>query len=385
MPDDIDIPIETAKLASTVPEGCPATLCAVVSALPNACILLNSEGEVALQNKAARVLTSPIEQGQHLSLILRSPDVLEAFGRAVAENEAQSLNYFERVPVNRWLEAHVAPIGSDVFDDVSTACNDRPTDVARGETWYLLLLTDLTQQQRLEQMRADFVSNASHELRTPLASLLGFIETLQGPARDDPDATQKFLEIMREQASRMARLITDLMSLSKIEQNAHIRPDTVVDAGTIVRHVVDSLSILASKKSVALHVDLENEQDLQVLGDRDELIQVTQNLIENAIKYGASGERVDVKVARVLPKWQTQRHWIEISVKDFGPGIASEHVPRLTERFYRVDIAQSRETGGTGLGLAIAKHILNRHRGKLFVESEIGEGAIFTVMLEAAD
>lgn len=379
----VDIESEALKLGDPVPEGCPATLCAVVSALPNACILLNREGEVALQNAAARQLTSPIESGQHLSLILRSPDVLEAFGRAVAENEAQSLNYFERVPVNRWLEAHVAPIGGDVFDDPMSDCGG-PADETGQETWYLLLLTDLTQQQRLEQMRADFVSNASHELRTPLASLLGFIETLQGPARNDPEATHKFLEIMREQASRMARLITDLMSLSKIEQNAHIRPDTVVDAGIIARHVVDSLTILASKKGVALNITLSADQDLNVLGDRDELIQVVQNLIENAIKYGQSGKKVDVSVGRVLPKWQAQRHWVEISVTDFGPGIASEHVPRLTERFYRVDVAQSRESGGTGLGLAIAKHILNRHRGKLFVESEVGKGAKFTAMLEAA-
>ncbi len=253
------------------------------------------------------------------------------------------------------------------------ALNADTTDLDR-EFGVMLFFRDLTSARRLEAMRVDFVANASHELRTPLASLLGFIETLQGPARNDPPARERFLDIMRGQAQRMTRLIDDLLSLSRIEMRAHLAPEAVVDLRSIVAQMVDTLSALARERGVDIKVELPGEA-LLVRGDRDELLRVVENLVENAVKYGESGGRVDVALAR------TAGNLVEFSVRDYGPGIAAEHLPRLTERFYRVDVAQSREKGGTGLGLAIVKHIVNRHRGHLTIDSKPGEGASFKVML----
>jgi two-component system phosphate regulon sensor histidine kinase PhoR len=242
----------------------------------------------------------------------------------------------------------------------------------------LITLHDLTSIRRVEEMRADFVANASHELRTPLAALAGFIETMQGPARDDVAARDRFLGIMREQAWRMARLIDDLLSLSRIELRAHMRPDTPVDLVPIVRQVVDGLQTLAQDRGVTVDV-VAPAEPLKVLGDRDELLRLFENLIENGLKYGASGKRVDITLARLDAP--DGKHEASIAVRDYGPGIPAEHLPRLTERFYRADVADSRAQGGTGLGLALVKHILNRHRGRLAIESQIGKGATFTARL----
>jgi two-component system, OmpR family, phosphate regulon sensor histidine kinase PhoR len=230
--------------------------------------------------------------------------------------------------------------------------------------------------RRVEEMRADFIANASHELRTPLAALLGFIETLQGSAKDDPAAREKFLAIMQGQAARMARLIDDLLSLSRIELNAHLQPNTPADLTPIVRQVADGLQMLARDRGVEIKVTVPSEP-LIVLGDRDELIRALENLVENALKYGAAGKRVDLTLAR----GQTRAGAPEarLSVRDYGPGIAPEHLPRLTERFYRVDVAESRAQGGTGLGLALVKHVLNRHGGRLSIDSTPGAGAAFTM------
>jgi two-component system phosphate regulon sensor histidine kinase PhoR len=230
-------------------------------------------------------------------------------------------------------------------------------------------------------MRADFVANVSHELRTPLAALTGFIDTLQGSARDDPAARERFLGIMQAQAWRMARLIDDLLSLSRIELRAHQRPDTPVDVVPIVRQVIDGLQMLARDREVAIEVDAPAEP-LTVHGDRDELIRLFENLIENGLKYGASGKRLEIAIARIERPDRKQEALV--SVRDHGPGIAAEHLPRLTERFYRVDVGESRAQGGTGLGLALVKHILNRHQGTLTIDSKAGQGATFTVRLPLA-
>ena len=230
-------------------------------------------------------------------------------------------------------------------------------------------------------MRADFVANASHELRTPLATLSGFIDTLQGPARDDAAARERFLAIMEAQATRMARLIDDLLSLSRIELNAHVRPVTPVDLAALVRQVVDALQTLARDRGVEIAVTAP-PKPLIVPGDRDELVRLFENLIENALKYGGSGKRVAVALSRGAAADGAAE--AIVAVRDYGPGIAAEHLPRLTERFYRVDVAGSRAQGGTGLGLALVKHILNRHRGRLAIESKAGEGATFTVRLPLA-
>ena len=273
---------------------------------------------------------------------------------------ARRIEFSERVPTERHFEAFLAPVA------------------LAGQYAIFITLHDLTSVRRVEEMRADFVANASHELRTPLAALTGFIETMQGPARDDAAARDRFLGIMREQAWRMARLIDDLLSLSRIELRAHMRPDTPVDLVPIVRQVVDGLQTLAQDRAVAIQVD-NAAGPLPVLGDRDELLRLFENLIENGLKYGASGKRVTISLAQFdAPDGKREAG---VSVRDYGPGIAAEHLPRLTERFYRVDVGESRAQGGTGLGLALVKHILNRHRGRLAIESQVGKGATFTVRL----
>jgi two-component system phosphate regulon sensor histidine kinase PhoR len=294
------------------------------------------------------------------------PELIEAIGRASARGEEQRVAYAERGPLDRWFEAIVMPVKRE-------AGLDRPDLV-------LLTFHDLTPLRRVEEMRADFVANASHELRTPLAALSGFIETLQGSARDDTKARERFLAIMREQALRMARLIDDLLSLSRIELNAHRRPDKPVDLVPIVRHVVDGLETLARDRGVGVNVEAGNV--LLILGDRDELVRLFENLVENALKYGAPGKRVDIKLAPGTSADGEPE--AQVAVRDYGPGIAPEHLPRLTERFYRVDVTESRAQGGTGLGLALVKHILNRHRGRLTIDSAPGLGATFTVHLPTA-
>jgi two-component system, OmpR family, phosphate regulon sensor histidine kinase PhoR len=342
-------------------EGDP--LAAVIAGMPDPVIALDRHGRVLTLNERARLLAPALRQGEPVSLVLRMPEVIDAIGRAYASGQNQRVEYFERVPIDRWFEAIVVPV-------------KRRADATAPD---LMLMTfhDLTPLRHAEEMRTDFVANASHELRTPLAALSAFIETLQGTARDDAKARERFLAIMQEQARRMARLIDDLLSLSRIEQNAHRRPDTPVDLVPIVRQVVDGLETLARDRGVA--VDIDAVPALMVPGDHDELVRVFENLVENALKYGATGKRVEIAVRQGRsPEGVAEA---QIAVRDHGPGIAPEHVPRLTERFYRVDVTESRAQGGTGLGLALVKHILNRHRGRLAIESALGAGATFTVHL----
>ena len=336
---------------------------AIVSGLPDPVIALDRDGRVVALNEPARVLAPALRQGEPVTLALRMPELTEAIDRACTRGEQQRVEYSERVPLDRWFEAVAMPV--------------KRTPDARSPDLVLLTFRDLTPLRRVEEMRADFVANASHELRTPLAALSGFIETLQGPARDDVKARERFLAIMQEQARRMARLIDDLLSLSRIELNAHRRPDAPVDLIPIVRQVVDGLQTLARDRGVTIEITADDA--LMVLGDRDELVRLFENLVENALKYGAPGKRVDVKLSRGTAA-DDQAEAVA-SVRDYGPGIAPEHMPRLTERFYRVDVRESRAQGGTGLGLALVKHILNRHRGRLSIESAPGEGATFTVHL----
>jgi two-component system phosphate regulon sensor histidine kinase PhoR len=335
----------------------------LVAGLPDPVVALDREGRVLALNERARALAPALRQGEPVSFALRVPEVIEAIGRATKEAEEQRVVYFERVPLDRWYETVIMPVKRD------------PN--TRGRDLVLMTFHDLTPLRRVEEMRADFVANASHELRTPLASLLGFIETLQGSARQDPKARDRFLSIMQEQGRRMARLIDDLLSLSRIELNAHRRPDTPVDLVPIIRQVSDGLETLARDRGVS--VNITGAGALSVLGDHDELLRVFENLIENALKYGAAGRRVDIKIAMGSSAEGDQE--AQVSVRDYGPGIAPEHLPRLTERFYRVDVAESRAQGGTGLGLALVKHILNRHRGRLTIDSTPGVGATFTVHL----
>jgi two-component system phosphate regulon sensor histidine kinase PhoR len=338
----------------------------LIAALPDPTVVLAPDGRVISFNAQASAMAPALRRGDPVSIALRVPEVVEAIRRTVVSSKAERVEFAERVPADRWSEAFVTPV-----HESGSAPGGRPA---------LLLLTfhDLTPIRRVEEMRADFVANASHELRTPLAALSGFIETLKGPARNDTVARERFLDIMEAQANRMARLIDDLLSLSRIELAAHVRPVTPVELVPVVRQVADALQTLARDRGVEVRIDAPAER-LVVPGDRDELIRVFENLIENALKYGGSGKRVDITLAR--GKAQDGSDEAVSSVRDYGPGIPAEHIPRLTERFYRVDVTGSRALGGTGLGLALVKHVVNRHRGRLMIESRIGQGATFTIRL----
>jgi two-component system, OmpR family, phosphate regulon sensor histidine kinase PhoR len=340
---------------------------AVLAGLPDPVVALDRRGDVVALNARAIAVAPALRPGEPVSLGLRVPQVLEAIRRARASGTAQRVEFSERVPLDRWYEVIVTPISSP--------------GVAANPGLVLLAFHDLTPLRRVEEMRADFVANASHELRTPLAALSGFIDTLRGSAREDPAARERFLPIMQAQADRMARLIDDLLSLSRIELNAHLRPDKQVDVGAIVRQVADSLQTLARDRNVEVKT-IGSSAPLLVPGDRDELIRVFENLVENALKYAASGKRVDIGLS--VGEGPDGKREARIAVRDRGPGIAPEHLPRLTERFYRVDVSESRAQGGTGLGLALVKHILNRHGGRLTIESAPGQGATFTVHLPIA-
>jgi two-component system, OmpR family, phosphate regulon sensor histidine kinase PhoR len=360
-----------AWTAPPVPSAEPSTprtaplLDALIAGLPTPVIVLDRDSRVIAFNGRAATLAPALRRGEPASLALRVPEVVDAIRRVASGTGPQRVEFSERVPVDRWYAAHVMPV-----------------EIAEGELgpltkFTLLSFDDLTPLRRVEEMRADFVANASHELRTPLASLSGFIETLQGPARDDPAARERFLAIMKSQAARMARLIDDLLSLSRVELNAHVQPQTPVDLVSIVRQVADALQMLARDRSVTISIAAPPEP-LMVRGDRDELTRVFENLVENALKYGASGRKVELTLTRSPGEAGGDAI---VTVRDYGPGIAAEHLPRLTERFYRIDVGQSRAEGGTGLGLALVKHILNRHLGRLTIESSLGAGAVFTVRL----
>ncbi|MBS0533999.1 MAG: two-component sensor histidine kinase [Proteobacteria bacterium] len=364
--DDAGVP---APAPSPQKRGNPARRArlieALIGGLPQPAIVLDREGRVITFNAAARGVAPALRSGEPALIALRMPELVDAIRRAGRRREQQRVEFFERVPLDRWFEAFVTPVTLP------------ETDGTQAE---LLLMTfnDLTPLRRVEEMRADFIANASHELRTPLAALLGFIETLQGPAKNDVAAREKFLAIMQQQAARMARLIDDLLSLSRIELNAHRPPSTSVDLAPLVRQVADGLQTLARDRQVEIRVGVPTDP-VMVLGDRDELIRALENLVENALKYGAAGKRVDVTLSRAQTRAGAPE--ARIAIRDFGPGIAPEHLPRLTERFYRVDVADSRSQGGTGLGLALVKHVLNRHGGRVSIESVLGQGATFTMHL----
>jgi len=335
---------------------------AVIAAIADPVIVLGRDERVIAFNARASDIAPGLRRGEPALLALRVPELVEAIRRVAAGGGTERVEFSERVPADRHFETYVIPM--------SAAPDGRKFSL-------ILTFHDLTPIRRVEEMRADFVANASHELRTPLATLSGFIETLRGAAKEDPAARERFLSIMEQQAWRMARLIDDLLSLSRIELNAHLRPNNPVDLVPIIKQVIDALQMLAQEREVQVNMSGPAEP-LVVSGDRDELIRVFENLVENALKYGGSGKRVDVTLSHSGSE-------ASVAVRDYGPGIAAEHLPRLTERFYRVDVAGSRAQGGTGLGLALVKHILNRHRGRLTIDSKPERGATFTVRLPMRD
>lgn len=320
--------------------------------------VLNANGTIIYSNAAAINAFGSSMPGEKIYIRFRQPEIRRLIEKAIASENPVTGEYHVPIPDDRWFAVEVAAIPH--------------LGKERDVPLFLLGFHDLTEAKRTDQMRSDFIANASHELRTPLASLQGYIETIKGPARNDDKAIDRFSDIMLDQAQRMTRLVNDLLSLSRIEMQSHVRPSEVVDLTEIVASVVDALANMAETSNVKIEFD--HIDPVKIIGDRDGLLQVFQNLIENACKYGEEGERVIVKIDHDI----VSSH-VMVSVRDFGPGIAIEDQQRITERFYRVDVARSRAKQGTGLGLAIVKHILNRHMTKLGIESKPNEGACFYI------
>lgn len=343
----------------------------LLDALPDALLVLGRDGRIARANGAARALFGESVRGSPVATVIRHPALLDAIDTVMAGGAAGPVEVDEPGQPKRHFEASV--------DVLPAASNGGPA--------ILVALRDRTAAKRVEQMRADFVANASHEIRSPLATIVGFIETLRGPARDDGEARERFLGIMAEQGTRMTRLVEDLLSLSRIEMNEHTVPGGRVAVAAVLARVRDALAAEAAAKGMS--VTIEAPSDLpSVRGEEPEIEQVVHNLLGNSLKYGHSGSPVAL-TARHVARPSVGGRWpaggaVAIAVADRSDGIAREHIPRLTERFYRVDAARSRRLGGTGLGLAIVKHIVNRHRGHLAIESTVGVGSTFTVTLPAA-
>jgi two-component system phosphate regulon sensor histidine kinase PhoR len=342
----------------------------LVEALPDPIIMVDGRLIVVKANSAARRSFAIAKLPVQVALALRDPGLLAALGAALDGKPTSDLTFRPALDQRKQFAARIERI-----------------DLPEGGNGALLALREETEQVMIERMRSDFVANASHEIRNPLASLVGFIETLQGPAKDDAEARETFLEIMADETARMARLVDDLLSLSRIELAADQPPAETCDVTEILDRVVDSVQPFAARYNVTL--ERRGERVLPtVQGTPDQLHQLFTNLIDNAVKYGGNGKSVVVETALLDPAPASGgalagRRAVAIAVTDQGPGIAPEHIPRLTERFYRVDKARSRYAGGTGLGLAIVKHITRRHRGELAIESTIGKGSTFRVLLPA--
>ena len=336
----------------------------LAAAVSDPLVVFDRSATVVQANPAAEAVFGSL-RGVDLRLRFRAPEMQELIRQTLDDaTHPAPVDYVERAPIERLFRVAASPVGD-------------------GTGLFVLVFRDQSEARRIDRMRADFIANASHELRTPLASIAGFIETLRGPARNDPKAQARFLEIMQAQTERMARLIDDLLSLSRLEMKPLAAPGQSADLVEVIAGVADTLTHLAAEAGVVVERNLPAEPVLAA-GSRDELTQVFENLLENAIKYGRSGGRVVVSVARAPAQAAGGRPQVEASVRDFGPGISEEHIPRVTERFYRVDAESSRAQKGTGLGLAIVKHILTRYGGRLSIASQPGHGAAFTVHLPAA-
>lgn len=348
------------------------SMAALLQALPDPVLVVGADRRIELSNPAARELFGPRIDGQQVVSCIRQPDSAAALDqgfRALADPQAPP-GPFEA------LKLMTTATGERTWHLRVTAL--RMDDPLGGRL--VVTLRDVSHVEAAEQQRRDFVANVSHEMRSPLTVLLGFIETLRGPARDDTAARAQFLEIMEREAQRMSRLVADLLSLSKVESDEKIRPRGAVSVSETLRATLAALRPQIDHLGIAVALD-DAAAVAPVPGDRDQLVQVFHNLVENALKYGARGGRIEVQAARLDQMLGFAGPVLRVSITDFGEGIDPIHIPRLTERFYRVDGHRSRAMGGTGLGLAIVKHIVNRHRGRLTIRSARGEGSTFTVHL----
>ncbi len=365
----------------------------VAQSLQYPLFILRKDGIIITTNPAADEFVQRQEiEGKHIATVLRAASVFETADKIAQDQKARTVEFTTTGSVKRFCSAYIAPL-----------------DKQDPESHILIFVRDLTSELRIEQMRVDFIASASHELRTPLASLLGFIETLRGPAKNDPEAQKKFLKIMQKQAERMQRLVSDLMSLSRIELNEHIAPVDQIYMKETAMEVIDGLRPITEKSETNIDFDFlpDDQDDIKIIGDRDEIVQVIQNLIHNAIKYGGDPARIKLSLgygeappltnddepfqragdsaAQVSSRYGIKlEELVFLQVRDYGPGIERRDLPRLTERFYRVDYERNSKTGGTGLGLAIVKHILNRHKGGLQIESRLATGSAFNCYLPVA-
>ncbi|MEG4645282.1 PAS/PAC sensor signal transduction histidine kinase [Paracoccus pantotrophus] len=336
---------------------------ALLRGVPVAMLAVDSHARIIGANEAAEALLGAVPGGRPFVTVLRHPEVNAALDAVLAGQERAQ------------LAVTLGAADRRVFCEVTVTALRAP-----GLLGAAVAIVDRSRDEETEQMRRDFVANVSHELRTPLTALMGFIETLRGPARNDPAARDRFLDIMEREAGRMNRLVADLLSLSRVEQDERRRPAQNLDLAGLLRSVVATLAPAATAAGVRLELQAPAGK-VPVPGDADQLVQVFHNLVENAVKYGGAGGVVTVTLERLAHEPVLRGPAWAVCVADQGEGIEPQHLPRLTERFYRVDTHRSREQGGTGLGLAIVKHIVNRHRGRLRIESERGQGSRFTVIL----
>ncbi len=333
-----------------------------VDAVPLPAVLIRRDERIEAANGEARSLLGDAIAGRHFITALRQPQLLDTIEASLRDRQPRRTRY----------------LTNDGRQDTTFDVSVRAVSLGQ-DAGVLVVFQDVTQLEQAGQMRRDFVANVSHELRTPLTALMGFIETLKGPARDDAAARDRFLTIMETEAGRMNRLVRDLLSLSRVEADERMRPTTQVDLGGLIRSTATGMEPLAQDSGVALNLDLP--EAFVMRGDADQLRQVLTNLMENAIKYSGAGATVTVRLSAPDYLAPLRGNGVVLEVQDTGPGMEPRHIPRLTERFYRVDSHRSREKGGTGLGLAIVKHIVNRHRGRLRIESAPGQGSTFKVIL----
>ncbi|NUB43367.1 two-component sensor histidine kinase [Fertoebacter nigrum] len=335
----------------------------VLAGVPLPLVLIDRAERIAAANAPALALFGPGIVGRHYIIAMRQPGLLDAIEGTLRHRQPGQARHVITGPSREvTYRVTISPVAGE------------------GQAGALCAFEDITEQEQMGQIRRDFVANVSHELRTPLTALLGFIETLQGAARDDPAARGRFLGIMAREAERMNRLVRDLLSLSRVESEERVRPTERIDIVALIGMAVTALRPVADAAGVVIEVEGE-EGPLVIPADPDQLTQVFHNLIENAVKYGAPGKLVTVSITRQLRDQARLGPSVAIAVTDRGEGIDPIHLPRLTERFYRVDSHRSREKGGTGLGLAIVKHIVNRHRGRFRIDSDLGRGSTFTVVL----
>ena len=356
----------------------------ILNKLEDAIIVLDSDQKIVFQNSHSIDLFENNYTGQNITNLIRSPIILETLENVYKNKKTKIIEY------NSEYGQNLSPRSTN-FYNVEISYDKNHLQLTNTKDNYVILMKNITPLKNIEKVRSSFIANVSHELKTPLATVMGFLETIRGPAKDDKKSMSKFLGIMDKETIRMKRLIDDLLVVSKIESDEHIHPTKKVNLIKTLNNVIESLKEYALKKNIQIRTNYQLSENLSVLGNEDELVQVFTNIIDNSIKYGKINSSIDIKAEEV--KEQTDQSEdkklfpqliLKISVKDESDGIHAKHLSRLTERFYRVDAARSKEIGGTGLGLTIVKHILNKHRGHLDIKSEINQGSTFTVELPIA-